>query len=221
LMIPAFALERTQELLYEFNDLMEHGRVPRIPVYLDSPLSIRATDVYRKHTSYFSPNAKALIKAGDDLFQFPGLHRTLTTDESKSINDVRGPKVILAGAGMMTGGRILHHARRYLHDRNNMILFIGYQGAGSIGRRISDGERQVTIMGDRVSVNAEVRSIHGYSAHADTDMLLEFVQQNVDTLEKVFVVQGEPSAALFLSQRVRDYLGLHSHAPRLGEVFKF
>ncbi len=221
LMIPAFALERTQELLYEFNDLMEHGRVPRIPVYLDSPLSIRATDVYRKHTSYFSPDAKALIKAGDDLFQFPGLHRTLTTDESKAINNVHGAKVILAGAGMMTGGRILHHARRYLHDRNNIILFIGYQGAGSIGRRIMDGERQVTIMGERVSVNAEVRSIHGYSAHADTNMLLEFVQQNVDTLEKVFVVQGEPSAALFLSQRIRDYLGLHSHAPRLGEVFEF
>ncbi|MEK7650132.1 MAG: MBL fold metallo-hydrolase [Patescibacteria group bacterium] len=221
LMIPAFALERTQELLYEFNELMEHGRVPRIPVYLDSPLSIRATDVYRKHMSYFSPDAKAIIKGGDDLFDFPGLHRTLTSDESRAINNVRGPKVILAGAGMMTGGRILHHARRYLHDKNSIILFIGYQGAGSIGRRIMDGEHQVNIMGDKVFVNAEVRSIHGYSAHADTNMLLEFVQQSVDTLEKVFVVQGEPSAALFLSQRIRDYLGIPASAPRLGETHKF
>lgn len=221
LMIPAFALERTQELIYEFNDLVEHGRIPRIPVFVDSPLSIRATEVYKRYQNYFSPEARAIIRGGDDLFQFPGLHLTMTTDESKAINDVKGPKVILAGAGMMQGGRILHHARRYLSDPANMILFLGYQAAGSIGRRILDGEKRVTIFGGRVEVNAEVRAIGGYSAHADTNALLEFIRSSADTLEKVFVVQGEPSAALFLSQRARDYLGIDARAPRLGEVVEF
>lgn len=219
LIIPAFALERTQELLYEFNDLVEHGRIPRIPFYIDSPLSIKATAVYKKYQGYFSKEARDIIKSGDDLFQFPGLHMTLTSDESKTINEVRGPKVILAGAGMMQGGRILHHARRYLPGKENMILFVGYQAAGSLGRRIIDGERQVNIFGDRVTVNAEVRSIRGYSAHADTNGLFDFVQHSADTLERVFVVQGEPAASLFLSQRIRDYLGIHSHAPRIGDTF--
>jgi metallo-beta-lactamase family protein len=221
LMIPAFALERTQELLFEFNDLVEHGRIPRIPFYIDSPLAIKATAIYRKYDNFFNPEARQIIKGGDDLFQFPGLHLTETTDLSKAINEVKGPKVIMAGAGMMQGGRILHHARRYLPDKNSMILFIGYQAAGSIGRRIIDGERQVNIFGDLISVAAEVRSIHGYSAHADTNQLLDFINEDVETLEKVLVVQGEPAASLFLSQRVRDYLGIHAHAPRLGEVFTF
>lgn len=221
LLIPAFALERTQELLYEFNDLVEHGRIPRVPVYIDSPLSIKATAIYKKHQGFFNQQAKAIIRAGDDLFNFPGLHLTLTTDESKAINDVTGPKIILAGAGMMQGGRIVHHARRYLGDKRNMILFIGYLAAGSLGRRILDGEKRVNILGEAVSVEAEVRSIHGYSAHADSLALLEFVRMHVDTLERVFVVQGEPAAALFLSQRIRDYLGIAANAPRMGESFEF
>jgi metallo-beta-lactamase family protein len=219
LMIPAFALERTQELIYEFNDLVEHGRIPRIPIFIDSPLSIRATEVYKRYENYFSRDAIKIIQGGDDLFQFPGLKLTLTTEESKAISEVHGPKVILAGAGMMQGGRILHHARRYLPNKNNMIMFIGYQAAGSLGRRIVDGEKQVSIFGEKVYVDAEVRSIHGYSAHADTNDLLDFIRANADTLQRVFVVQGEPAASLFLSQRARDYLGLHAHAPRLGEVF--
>lgn len=221
LMIPAFALERTQELLYEFNDLVEHGRIPRVPIFIDSPLSIRATEIYKRYQNYFGREALSVIRGGDDLFQFPGLHMTLATDASKAINEVKGPKVILAGAGMMNGGRILHHARRYLPGKENMILFIGYQAAGSIGRRILDGERQVNIFGDMIPVEAEVRAIHGYSAHADTNGLLDFVQTNADTLEKVFVVQGEPAASLFLSQRIRDYLGIDARAVRLGESVSF
>lgn len=221
LMIPAFALERTQELLYEFNDLVEHGRIPKVPIFLDSPLSIRATDIYKRYSSYFSSEARQLMRSGDDLFQFPGLRKTLATDESKSINDVDGPKIIIAGAGMMQGGRILHHARRYLPDQNSTVLFIGYLAAGSLGRRIVDGETTVSIMGERVAVRAEARSIGGYSAHADTNQLLDFVRTGADTLKKVFVVQGEPAAALFFTQRVRDYLGIMASAPRLGEAKEF
>ena len=221
LMIPAFALERTQELLFEFNDLIEQGRIPRIPIFIDSPLSIRATEVYKHYESYFNNATQTIIRNGDDIFRFPGLHMTLSTEDSKAINNVKGPKVILAGAGMMNGGRILHHAKRYLPDRNNMILFIGYQAAGSIGRRIIDGEKEVTIFGDRVTVSAEVRSIRGYSAHADMNGLFEFVKTQADTLEKVFVVQGEPAASLFLSQRIRDYLGVDASAPEFGESHTF
>ena len=221
LMIPAFALERTQELLFEFNDLIEQGRIPRIPIFIDSPLSIRATEVYKHYESYFNNATQTIIRNGDDIFRFPGLHMTLSTEDSKAINNVKGPKVILAGAGMMNGGRILHHAKRYLPDRNNMILFIGYQAAGSIGRRIIDGEKEVTIFGDRVTVSAEVRSIRGYSSHADMNGLFEFVKTQADTLEKVFVVQGEPAASLFLSQRIRDYLGVDASAPEFGESHTF
>lgn len=221
LIIPAFALERTQELLFELNDLVEHGRIPRIPVYLDSPLSIKATAVYKKHQNYLSKEAKAIIRTGDDLFQFPGLHMSLSSEESKAINGIPSPKVILAGAGMMQGGRILHHARRYLPGRENMILFVGYAAAGSLARRIIDGEQLVSIFGEKIQVNAEVRSIRGYSAHADTNGLFDFVQNTADTLQNVFVVQGEPAASLFLSQRIRDYLGVRATAPRLGDTFSF
>lgn len=221
LMIPAFALERTQELLAEFNDLVERGRIPRIPVFLDSPLSIKATAVYKKYTTFFNGEARRLIKEGDDLFQFPGLHMTPTSEDSKSINAVHGSKVILAGAGMMNGGRILHHARRYLQDPASMILFMGYQAAGSLGRRIIDGEKKVNIFGELCPVRAEVRSVRGYSAHADTNQLLDYINTHKESLERVFVVQGEPAASLFLSQRARDYLGVNASAPRLGEEFSF
>ncbi len=218
LIIPSFALERTQELLVECNNLIEHGRIPRVPIFIDSPLAIRATEVYRRYQDYFNADMRALIRSGDDIFQFPGLHLTLHAEDSKAINNVQGPKVIFAGAGMMNGGRILHHARRYLPDKKNMILFIGYQAAGSLGRRILDGEKRVKIWREEVPVEAEVRSIRGYSAHADTNGLFSFVENNAESLKRVFVVQGEPAASLFLSQRIRDYLGINATAPEFGEI---
>ncbi|MBI2052645.1 MAG: MBL fold metallo-hydrolase [Candidatus Ryanbacteria bacterium] len=221
LMIPSFALERTQELLFEFNNLVEAGRIPRVPIYIDSPLAIRATEIYKKYEGYLSKETQNIIKEGDDIFKFPGLHLTLTTDESKTINEVRPPKIIIAGAGMMTGGRILHHARQYLPGKNNILLFIGYQAAGSLGRRIIDGEKMVRIFDTEVPIRAEVRSIRGYSAHADTNALFNFVKNNTDSLKRVFVVQGEPAASLFLAQRIRDYLGIDAGAPLFGEQAAF
>lgn len=220
LMIPAFSLERTQELLYELNELVENDRIPRLPVFIDSPLAISATNVYRKYQSYFSPEARRLIRSGDDLFQFPGLEFTRSTDESKHINDIPPPKIILAGAGMMQGGRILHHARRYLPDSKSSILFVGYQVAGSLGRKISDGAMEVTLFGERVPVRAKVYDIGSYSAHADSGMLFDFVEHSRGTLQKVFVVQGEPKAALYLVQRIRDNLGIDAVAPRFCEGFE-
>lgn len=219
LMIPAFSLERTQELLYELNELVEHKRIPRVPIFLDSPLAIKATRIYRAYGRYFSEEARKLIKEGDDLFQFPGLQFTESVEESKHINEVPAPKIIIAGAGMMQGGRILHHAKRYLPDPKSTILFIGYQAAGSIGRRIVDKSADVHINGETVLVRATVKAIGGYSAHADSDMLYDYVAHSADSLQNVFVVQGEPEASLYLVQRIRDNLGLQAVAPKQGEGF--
>ncbi len=219
LMIPAFSLERTQELLYEFNELAEHGRIPRVPIFLDSPLAIKATKIYREYSAYFSKEAQALIKEGDDLFRFPGLQLTERTEESKGINEVPGPKIIIAGAGMMQGGRILHHAKRYLSDSKSALLFIGYQAAGSLGRRILNGAPDVQIHGEIIQVRATIKAIGGYSAHADSDMLYDYVAHTVESVQKVFAVQGEPEASLYLAQRIRDNLGVQAAAPKYGESF--
>ena len=141
-MIPAFAMERTQELLYELNELAEHGRIPKVPVFIDSPLAIRLTAVYQKHQIYFNSETKRVISSGDAIFNFPGLKMTLTTEQSKEINEVPPPKIIVAGSGMSNGGRILHHEMRYLSDPNSAIIFIGYQAKGTLGRHLLKAPRR-------------------------------------------------------------------------------
>ncbi|OGF82580.1 hypothetical protein A3B18_01300 [Candidatus Giovannonibacteria bacterium RIFCSPLOWO2_01_FULL_46_13] len=220
LMIPAFSLERTQELLSEIDDLLGSGRIPRIPIFLDSPLAIKATAVYKKYESYFNKETNQKIKSGDELFQFPDLKFTLTTVESKSINEVPSPKIIIAGSGMSTGGRILHHEKRYLSDPNSTLLVVGYQAAGSLGRMLQDQASEVTIHGERITVRARVETLQGYSSHPDREQLIDFVAHSKDSLKKVFAIQGEPASCLFLVQRVRDYLGIEAYAPRYGESYE-
>ena len=217
LMIPAFSLERTQELLFEINELVEHGRIPKVPIFLDSPLAIKATNIYRKYDRYYNKKAKYIMDSGDALFKFPGLKQTLATAESKAINNVNAPKIIIAGSGMSNGGRIIHHERRHLSNSKNTLLLIGYQAAGSLGRIIQSGAKTVTIMGERVPVKARIETIRGYSAHMDRDGLMDFIKNSADTLAKVFVVQGEPTQSLFLTQRIRDYFGVNATAPQVGD----
>jgi len=219
LMIPAFSLERTQEILYEINDLIEHGRVPMVPVFLDSPLAIRATEIYRKSDAYFNKRTRYILDSGEHIFKFPMLKFTLATEESKAINDVPSPKVIIAGSGMSTGGRILHHERRYLPDPHSMVLLVGYQAAGSRGRQLQEGAKSVEIFGEEVPVRARVEKISGYSAHPDQGMLMGIVQDSIDTLDTVFAIHGEGESALFFVQRIRDHLGIRAFAPKLGESF--
>lgn len=220
LMVPAFSLERTQELLFELNDLAENGRIPEIPVFVDSPLAIKMTEIYKKYEEYFNKEAGYLISSGDDIFKFPGLRFTLTSLESKSINEVPPPKIIIAGSGMSTGGRILHHERRYLQDPKSALLIIGFQAAGSLGRRLQEGIKNVTIFKEQILARAKIVSISGYSAHPDYDGLFRFAENSADTLKKVFVAPGEPQAALFLVQRLRDYLGVEALAPKYGDSFE-
>ncbi len=219
LLIPAFALERTQELLFELNELVEGGRIPKVPVFIDSPLAIKLTAVYQKYShdpAYFNEKSINLIKGGDAIFNFPGLHMTLTTEESKEINNAPAPKVIVAGSGMSHGGRIIHHERRYLSDPKNAIVFIGYQAHGSLGRRILEGARAVKILGEEVPVKCKVKAIGGYSAHADQPQLLKWVESMRGSLKKVFVVQGEEDQALPLAQKIKDELAVSTEVPELG-----
>lgn len=217
LLIPAFSLERTQELLFEMNDLVEHNRIPETPVFLDSPLAIKATAVYKKYENYFNTDAQAIIKSGDDVFRFPMLKFTEDAEDSKAILNVHPPKVIMAGSGMSNGGRILHHEKNYLSDPNNTLLLVGYQAVGTPGRLMQEGAKSVRIMGEEIQLRARVVNIHGYSAHRDTNGLFDFVEFMKGKVQKVFVVMGEPKASAFLAQRLRDYLGLNTFVPKRGE----
>ena len=220
LMIPSFALERTQELLYELNELVENGRIPRTPIFIDSPLAIRLTEVYKKYSNdplYFDKETMRLLRAGDAIFDFPGLKLTLRTEESKAIADVPPPKVIIAGAGMSQGGRIIHHEKRYLSDPKNTLFFVGYQAKGSLGRRLLDGAKKVKILGEEISVNAKLRAVGGYSAHADQPALINWLRPMRHSLKKVFLVQGEEEQMKPLLYKVRDELAIPAEIPSLGD----
>lgn len=220
-MIPAFALERTQEMIYELNELVEHGRVPRTPVFIDSPLAIKLTAIYQKYSAdqtYFNADAIQQIARGDAIFNFPGLTTTLTTEESKHINEVPAPKIIIAGSGMSNAGRILHHEARYLSDQKNTILIVGYQAHGSLGRELLDKKPSVRIFGEDIPVRCRVKAIGGYSAHADQPQLLQWIAPMKESVKKLFIVQGEEDQAKALMQKVRDELAVNATIPSPGET---
>lgn len=211
LLIPAFSIERTQELLYEMEKMMEHSRIPLVPVFLDSPLAIGMTKIYKQYASYLK------VKDDNDLFLFPQLQKTLKTEDSKKIDLLPQRKIIIAGSGMSNGGRIIHHEKRFLPDPKTTLLLVGYQPAGSLGRLLQEGARSVTILGEKVPVRARVTSLHGFSAHLGGSGLLEFVARTADTLKEVFVTMGEPRSSLHLAQKIKDYLGISARVPSLGE----
>ena len=219
LMIPAFATERAQDILHLFNEMLHFKRIPEIPVFIDSPLMTKVTEIFEKYPSYYKEEIQALYLRHPNLFKFKKLKFTETAEESKKINDIHPPKAIIAGSGMLQGGRILHHLRRYLPDKNSILLIVGFQAAGSLGRRLIDGEKTVKIFGEEVEVRAEIRKINGFSAHADNAELYSFVESARDTLKRVFVVHGEEAQALHFTQEIRDRLGVQADAPILYEEF--
>jgi metallo-beta-lactamase family protein len=222
-MIPSFAVERTQELLFELNELFNANRIPKVPVFIDSPLAAKMTAVYKKHPEYFNKEATYLIKSGDDIFDFSGLKMAATVEDSKAINNIPPPKIIIAGSGMSHGGRILHHEVRYLPDPRSAILFVAYQADGSLGRRIQKGEKEVRILGQTVPVRCRVETLSSYSAHADQPGLLKWIkgaEREGKKPEKVFVVQGEEGAAKTLASLVHDNLGINAVVPQIGESFE-
>jgi metallo-beta-lactamase family protein len=217
LMIPTFALERTQNILFVLNDLVEKGAVPPIPVFLDSPLAIDITNVFRKHKHLLNDEVHQAMASDKDVFSFPGLKETYTIDESKSIMKVKNPKIIISSAGMSHAGRIIHHEKQYLDEAENTVLFVGYQAAGTAGRIIQDGAKKVKLLGKEVPIRAKIQTISGYSAHKDSDHLVEFVSHMADKLKHAYVCMGEVQSSLYLVQRIRDYLGVQASAPSQGE----
>jgi len=217
-LIPAFSTERTQELLFEFNDLVEGKRLPPISIYLDSPLAIRITAIYKKYKEYFNTSVLETIRRGDNVFDFPGLIVTESTEESKAINSDHRPKVVIASSGMLNGGRVLHHAKHYLPDPKSTVILVGYQSVNTPGRLLEEGAHEVTIMREKIPVRAEIVSINGYSAHKDSDRLLEFAGKFSDKVRETFLILGEPKASFFLAQRIRDTFGRVVSVPESGEV---
>jgi len=217
LIIPAFSLERTQGMLLEINNLVESKAIEPLPVFLDSPLAISVTEMYRKYPHYLKKAVQEQIAGGDDIFDFEGLEFTRTVKDSQDIAKEKGAKIIIAGSGMSHGGRIRNHEKRYLDDPNTIVLLVGYQSVGSLGRLLHDGAKRVKIDDTWVTVKAKIERIRGYSGHADRDQLLEFVHGGAHKAKQVFVTMGEEHSSLFLVQRLRDYLGVHATAPSLNE----
>jgi metallo-beta-lactamase family protein len=216
LVIPTFSLERSQELLFELDELVTNNRIPIMPIFFDSPLAIRLTEVFKQYRNYFNETAQKAMVHDKYLFDFPGLRSTLKSEESRLISTVPNPKIIIAGSGMSTGGRIVHHERHYLPDPNNTLLLTGYQSVGTPGRLIQEGVKTVRITGEDVIVRAHIVTISGYSGHKDSDGLLNFVEDMQDKVKKVFVVMGEPKSEMFLAQKLRDNLGINAFVPEMG-----
>lgn len=218
IMIPAFSLERTQELLYKLHLMSEHDKtLPNVPIFLDSPLAIDAIEVYRKYKGYYDAAAAEEYREGDDFLSFPTLRVTRTRDDSKAINNVHGAKIVIAGSGMMNGGRIVHHAARYVGDPKSTLVIIGYQAQGTLGRRLYEGAEKVKILGTEIDVKCTVKAIGAFSAHADQVKLLGWIENCKMKPKKLYCVHGEPEAATVLAHKIRDQFGIATFVPEFGE----
>lgn len=220
LMIPSFALERTQELLYALNDLIERNhKLKPVPIFLDSPLAIDTLKVFEKFPDYYDEEATRFFKEGDDIFDFPGLTKTYTRDESMKINHTPSPKIIIAGAGMMNGGRILHHALRYLSHPDNMLLLIGYQSSGTLGWKILKGNPTVPVLGESVQVRCQVKMINAFSAHGDKEKLKEWIGNKGHAPKLVILNHGEHDQAVALAE-VLEEQGINARPAEFDKMFE-
>lgn len=223
ILIPAFSLERTQLMLYELSNFFDAGELPKIPVFLDSPLAIHVTQVYEKWgPTYFKSETEDEIKREGSIFEFPFLKMTLSREQSSEIDKTPGPKIIIAGAGMSHGGRIGGWEAKYLPDASNTLIMVGYQAPGTPGRRMMEGASSIRLGGTDVKIRATIEDLEGWSAHADRDGLLAYAEAALEgsTLKVIFVALGEPSAERFLAQRIHDYLGARTIVPEYGETWE-
>lgn len=223
ILIPAFSLERTQLMLYELSNFFSAKQLPRIPVFLDSPLAIQVTALYEKWgPSYFKPEAEDEIRREGSIFEFPFLKKTFSREESEAIEKIPGPKIIIAGAGMSHGGRIGRWEARHLPDPSSTLIIVGYQAPGSPGRRMLEGASSVRLSGSEVKIRAKVENLEGWSGHADRDGLLKFAEMALAAkrTKAIFTAIGEPKAERFLAQRIHDYLGARAIVPEVGQTWE-
>jgi len=207
LLVPAFAIGRTQDLLYVLRELEEAGRIPRLPVYLDSPMGIESTAIYQRHPEEHDPATIQITAEGKRPFVPSRFHLCPTADDSKKLNGVDGPGVIIAGSGMATGGRILHHLRHRLADERTTVLFVGYQAAGTRGRLLRDGAARLRIFGEEVSVRATIMATDALSAHADQGEIIRWLRGFTRPPAMTYCVHGEPAAAAALRAVIEQHLG--------------
>ena len=206
IVVPAFAVERTQKFLFLLKQLMEQDLIPRIPVYADSPMGIHAVQIFLKHSEEFSTETKRLIAQYGSPLTWPGFHFASTPQESKKINDSHFPSIIVSSNGMCMGGRIQHHLIQRLPDPHNLILFIGYQAAGTRGEQIKGGSHEVKIFGQIVPVRAQVAALEQFSDHADVDELLEWLHTFKKIPHSTHIVHGEPDSAEALREAIQKQL---------------
>ncbi len=218
LMIPSFAIERTQELLHDIDDFCAISGCEKPTFYLDSPLAEKVTDVFGQFPDYFNENLRSEHK-DNDFFGLSRLRVTSTVIESKQIEEAPNPKIIIAGSGMMNGGRILHHAIKYLGNAKNMLLIVGYQAKGTLGRRLFEGDRVVKIFGKEITVSAQIKSIGSYSAHADMPQLVNWISKTKD-VKKVFLVHGETDQSSVLAAEIDKQLKIEAVIPQQGENYE-
>ena len=216
--IPSFAVERTQEVIYILGEFYRKGELPDIPIYLDSPLAIKATEIFRKNKEFYDKEALAIIEAGFDPFNLPTLQYTPSTRESIAINEQKGSAIVIAGNGMCTAGRIKHHLKHNLWRKGASIVIVGFQAQGTTGRQIVEGRKTVKIFREDVAVNARVFTINGFSSHADQKDLLEWVGNFKESKPKVFTVHGEPESSRALADKIQETLGFETHVPKWKET---
>ena len=229
-LIFSFAVGRTQEILYELNNLKEirndeefrkkYETLMRVPVYVDSPLAISATQIFKENMNIFDEETQEIIRRGDNPLEFPGLQFTQTAEESKALNEKNESSIIISASGMCEVGRIKHHLKHNLWNPNSTILFVGYQAPGTLGRKIVDGAKKVKIFGEEIAVNARIEYIEGYSGHADQEWLLNFVYSFIRKPKTIFLVHGEPEGQIILKQKLQGTTQIPVIIPEYGEEYE-
>ncbi len=215
--IPAFAVARTQDVVYDIGVALRKGEIPAVDVFIDSPMAVSATEVFDRSRGEFDLETTDLIDAGEDPFDFPGIHYVRTVEESKALNSVKRGAIIISASGMCNFGRIKHHLKHNLWRPECTVLFVGFQARGTLGRRLQDGADTVKIFNEEVAVRATIESIDGYSAHADRDALLYWVRSLRNKPERVFVVHGEEESSTEFAAALGETLGIWAGVPRRGD----
>ena len=218
IVIPAFAVERTQEIIYSLNNLFNNGEIPRIPVYIDSPLAISATQIFRDNPQCYDEEMRKLINSGDNPLDFENLNLVKSVEESKLLTKEAKGSIIISASGMCTAGRIRFHLQSNLYKPESNIIFVGFQAQGTLGRRLVDGAKQVRIYGEDIAVNAKIHTLGGFSAHADREGLLKWLSTNNNPKAKIFVVHGEEDSSSEFAQSIIDEFGIPAYVPAWGEI---